>query len=174
MKIYRKKMTMSVNLIPATFKTSKKGTDYVDKAGAAMIMMLPAKTDGVYDESNKITFAISENDLPALFEFFAKARFNEACDIRLVHDPNKGKQNSGNSIIKTFAMSKIYENGAYKGFGISITVTTNGQQNSKISTGLSFGEFLMFEKYINALFPKIMGLERNVEDILNKLGMAAA
>jgi len=175
MKIYRKKMTMSVNLIPATFKTSKKGTEYLDKAGAAMVTMLPAKQDGTYDDTNKLTFAISENDLPTLFEFFAKARTAEANEVKLIHDPNKGKQGYGDNIIKTFTMQKQFnENNTLRGFSIGIMINKNGQADGKIGTILSLGEFLMFEKYINALFPKIMGLEKSTEDILNKLNIGAA
>jgi len=161
--LYRKKMSMVASIIPPIYKQSERGTVYTEKHGTLFISMLPATAEGKYDNSKKMTFGISNNDLPMLYQFFSDMRREEVAEMALIHDPEASSNNKAEHMIKTFSLKKqmgVNKQGKkVPTFMISLNYTKNKQPMGNINTAMGLGEMLVFEEYVKQSFSLIMGIK---------------
>lgn len=139
LEFFRTKSALKADFIEPTWDkyTDKNGQIHTNilRHGALYLEFAPGE-DKVYDWTKKIGFAISFNDIPTILESFHKLRKNGELSLKLVHVPNKGKENEGKS--KEISMFNGKNDGTYM-----ITIKTDGKS---ITVPMKIGDILLLEK----------------------------
>lgn len=148
---YRTKSALQVDTIPATHETinSNNGEMVVLKKHGALLLQGAIGENRNFNWREKVNFAISVNDYPAVLDALCRVKINGLIDLKLLHDKNAGKDDSGKD---TVTMS--IKNGNNKGtYFLSLF---HGEK--KISVSMSFGDLLLFEEVLKAFVPYMIGM----------------
>jgi hypothetical protein len=149
--IYKSTAALNARLIPPTINPTK---GFLEKKGAAYIEMTDGKNKS-YNWKDKVVFAISPSDMPAVMEFYFNLLKTGNSILKLIHDPNMGSENAG----QKYTSFEINADIPKKSIFINMSSKSKSTDESRrFGIAVTLGELLLFKEFLNAVYLRSIAL----------------